>query len=165
MSGGKRVLVIDADFRKGAINEYVGMDRHEGVADGITGKRSAEEVIRNTDIKGLDIIQSGKLLPNPSELLLHENFAVQLQNVSRYYDYVIIDAPPVLALSDAAVIGRLAGLTLLVVKSGMHTQRQLQHTIKQLHHADVRLEGVVFNGLDTTDTAYGHGQNYGYAHY
>jgi tyrosine-protein kinase Etk/Wzc len=165
VSAGKRVLVIDADFRKGAINEYVGMDRHEGLADLITGNISAEEVIRNTDIKGLDIIQTGRLLPNPSELLLHENFAVQLQNVSRYYDYVIIDAPPVLALSDAAVIGRLAGLTLLVVKSGMHTQRQLQHTIKQLQHADVRLEGVVFNGLDTTNTAYGHGQNYSYAHY
>ena len=164
VSASKRVLVIDADFRKGAINQYVGMDRHEGLTDLITGNISAEEVIRNTDIAGLDIIQSGRLLRNPSELLLHDNFAVQLQNLSRNYDFVIIDAPPVLRLSDAAVIGRLAGLSLLVVKSGMHTQRQLQHTIKQLQQAGVRLEGVVFNGLDTPNKAYGYGQNYGYAY-
>lgn len=163
-SAGNRILVIDADLRDGAISEYVGMDCREGLSDLITGKLSAEEVIQNTYIEGLDIIPTGQLLPNPSELFLNESFAIQLEDISSYYDFVIIDAPPVLALSDAAVIGRIAGLSLLVVKSGMHTQRQLQQTIKQLQHAGVRLEGVVFNGLDTTNTAYGYGQNYGFSY-
>ena len=164
VSAGKRVLVIDADFRRGTINDYVGVDHHEGLSDLITGKLTAEKVIRNTDIEGLDIIPTGKMPSNPSELLLHQNFGAQLHKLSSLYDYVIIDTPPVLAFSDAAVIGRLSGSALLVIKSGMHPLRQLEHTVKKLNQAGVKLEGVVFNGLDTTNSAYGYGQNYGYSY-
>ncbi len=163
-SSGSRVLVIDADFRRGTISEYVGIERHSGLSDLILGKMSAEEVIQETDVEGLDVITSGKMPSNPSELLLHENFARVLENISANYNFVIIDTPPILAFSDATVIARLAGSALLVVKSGMHSVRQLEYTIKQLNKADVKLEGVVFNGLDITNTAYGYGHSYGYSY-
>jgi capsular exopolysaccharide family len=142
-STGKRVLVIDADLRKGHINKYFGMDNAEGLSDLIANGKSVEQVVRETEITGLDVICSGTVPPNPSELLLHERFTSAIEQLSKLYDYVIIDSAPVLLVTDPTIIGRLAGTALLVVKAGEHTLREIEHSVKRLEQGGVNLRGFV----------------------
>src|SRR5690606_12140583 len=95
---------------------------------------------------------------NPSELLLHERFEQILEIVSKQYDLVIIDSPPILAANDAAIIGRLASVTLMVIKAGNHPLRELEQSIKKLVQAGVNLKGVIFNGIPETSSRSRYGQ-------
>lgn len=163
-SGGKRVLLIDGDMRKGRLHKYFGMDRNEGLSDAIASGGDIEQVIRTTSVDQLDLICNGSIPPNPSELLLHERFADAIAKLSRLYDYVIIDSPPVLPVTDPAIIGRLAGAALLVVKSGSHTLREIDQCAKRLEQGGVNLRGVVFNDMPLSGSRYGYGDYYGYAY-
>lgn len=163
-SAGKRVLLIDADLRKGHLNKYFGMDNMDGLSDIIANGKSVEQVIRETDVTGLDIICTGTAPPNPSELLLHERFAIAVEKLSLQYDYVIIDSAPVLLVTDPTIIGRLAGTALLVVKAGEHTLREIEHSVKRLEQGGVNLRGFVFNDMPISKNRYGYGDYYGYAY-
>jgi len=162
-SSGKRVLLIDGDLRKGQLHKYFGLDGNEGLSDAIATGESIEQVIRSTSVDNLDIISHGTTPPNPSELLLHERFALAIEQLSRLYDYVVIDSPPVLPVTDPTIIGRLAGAALLVVKSGAHTLREIELCAKRLEQGGVNLRGVVFNDMPLSGSRYGYGDYYGYA--
>lgn len=158
-SAGKRVLLIDADLRKGYLNQYLGLtDRNEGLSDLISGTAGMEAAVHTTDIAGLDIIPTGAIPPNPSELLLHERFTACLNYLAKTYDHVLIDSPPVLAVTDAAIIGRQAGAALLVVKAGFHPLREIEQSVKRLRQAGVNLRGLLFNDIEITSRRYGYGK-------
>ncbi|MDQ2695648.1 MAG: polysaccharide biosynthesis tyrosine autokinase [Pseudomonadota bacterium] len=158
-SAGKRVLLIDADLRKGYLNQYLGLtDRNEGLSDLISGTAAMEAAVHATDIAGLDIIPTGSIPPNPSELLLHERFTACLNYLAKTYDHVLIDSPPVLAVTDAAIIGRQAGAALLVVKAGFHPLREIEQSVKRLRQAGVNLRGLLFNDIEITSRRYGYGK-------
>jgi tyrosine-protein kinase Etk/Wzc len=163
-STGKRVLLIDADLRKGHLNKYFDMDNMEGLSDIIANGKPVEHVIRETQTDGLDIICAGTTPPNPSELLLHERFATAVEKLSQLYDYVIIDSAPVLLVTDPTIIGRLTGTALLVVKAGEHTLREIEHSVKRLEQGGVNLRGFVFNDMPISKSRYGYGDYYGYAY-
>lgn len=163
-STGKRVLLIDADLRKGHLNKYFGMDNLEGLSDIIANGNSVEQVIRESNVEGLDIICNGTVPPNPSELLLHERFTTAIEKLSQLYDYVIIDSAPVLLVTDPTIIGRVAGTALLVVKAGDHTLREIEHSVKRLEQGGVNLRGFVFNDMPISKSRYGYGDYYGYAY-
>lgn len=163
-STGKRVLLIDADLRKGHLNKYFNMDNLEGLSDIVANGKSVEQVIRETEITGLDVICSGTVPPNPSELLLHERFATTIEKLSMLYDYVIIDSAPVLLVTDPTIIGRVAGTALLVVKAGEHTLREIELSVKRLEQGGVNLRGFVFNDMPVSKSRYGYGDYYGYAY-
>lgn len=163
-STGKRVLLIDADLRKGHLNKYFDMDNMEGLSDIIANGKSVEQVIRETDVTDLDVICSGTVPPNPSELLLHERFTTAIEKLSMLYDYVIIDSAPVLLVTDPTIIGRVAGTALLVVKAGDHTLREIEHSVKRLEQGGVNLRGFVFNDMPISKSRYGYGDYYGYAY-
>ena len=153
-SVGRRILLIDADLRKGMLHRYVGVDREPGLVELIGATATLEEVIRPTAIKGLDLITTGKLPPNPSELLLHERFANHLEKLSQDYNQIIIDCEPILAVTDAAIVGRLAGTTLLVLKAGIHPMREIEQSIKRLKQAGVNLRGLLFNDVPFASKRY-----------
>jgi tyrosine-protein kinase Etk/Wzc len=153
-SAGRRILLIDADLRKGMLHRYVGIDREPGLAELVSTTATLEEVIRPTAIEGLDLITTGKLPPNPSELLLHERFAGHLEKLSQDYNQIIIDCAPVLAVTDAAIVGRLAGTTLLVVKAGTHPMREIEQSIKRLKQAGINLRGLLFNDVQFASKRY-----------
>jgi tyrosine-protein kinase Etk/Wzc len=144
---GERVLVIDADLRRGNLHRYLGDERGGGLSEIVSGELETPEAIRETEVSGLHLMTTGKLPPNPAELLLHERFDRLLEQVSRHYDHVIVDSPPILAVTDAAIIGRRAGATLMVVRSGRHAPRELEQAVKRLQQTGLRLKGVVFNDV------------------
>ena len=163
-SSGKRVLLVDADMRKGRLHTLFGISRDGGLSELIAGSKESGEVIHATGVPDLDFISTGKRPPNPAELLLHERFADFLEEVSDSYDHVVIDTPPVLAVTDAAIIGRLSGATLMVLKDGQHPLREIEQSIKRLKLAGVNLRGAVFNAISRLSARHGYGRYYGYSY-
>ena len=161
---GKQVLLIDGDLRKGRLHTMFGLERKRGLSEIIAGESNIEEVIHSSGIDNLDLIPTGTLPPNPSELLLHENFALALEQIVPFYDHILIDSPPVLAVSDACIIGSHAGATLLVLKDGQHPLREIEQSVKTLRQAGVNLRGAVFNRMGRLNSRYGYGRYYGYSY-
>lgn len=144
---GKRILLIDADIRKGHLHKTLGLRREKGVTEMITHDANPLDYVRETAVPGLHLLSGGQLPPNPAELLLHESFGRKVLELSEHFDYVLLDAPPILAVTDAAIIGRLAGTTLMVVKERNHSIRELEQSAKQLQQAGVAISGIVFNDV------------------
>lgn len=161
---GKRVLVIDADLRKGHLHQYLNMRREAGLSEAIAGAITTQQAIHETEIDNLFIIPTGSLPPKPSELLLNKRLESIVKEVSAEYDHVIIDSPPVLAVTDAAVVGGLTSGALLVVKANVHPVREIEQCVKRLRRSGVNLLGVVFNDMDTSRSRYGYAKYYGYSY-
>src|SRR5690606_30807772 len=114
--GGQRVLLVDADMRKGHIHRSFGGDSEQGLSDYLVGDVSLQQLIRPSELDGLSYVARGTAPPNPSELLMTRKFTEFLDTVGEQYDLVIIDTPPALAVTDAAVVGAQAGATLMITR-------------------------------------------------
>lgn len=155
---GKKILLIDADLRRGFINKHLDVSRERGLSDFISNTITLEEAIHKIPMANFDFIATGSIPPNPSELLLHERFGILLESISKNYDHVIIDSPPILAVTDAAIIGRIASVTLLVIRAGQHPMRELEQSTKRLLQAGVDIKGIVFNDVPESSSRYGYGK-------
>ena len=160
-SSGKKILLIDGDLRKGFIHKNLGVSRENGLSDLISNAITPAEAIHTIEEGKIDFIPTGAIPPNPSELLLHERFGMLLESLSQNYDQIIIDSPPILAVTDACIIGRTASATLMVVRAGEHPLRELQQSVKRLKQNNVEIKGVVFNDLSESSSRYGYGYGYG----
>ena len=159
---GKRVLVIDGDVRKGRLHRYFGMsERSPGLSEVIAGSAPLDGCIRPVG-PNLDLLATGAFPPNPSELLLSPRFTALIGQVSKQYDLVFIDTPPCLAVTDASIIGRLAGVFLLVLHAGRHPPREILQAIKRLGQSGVRPQGLIFNDVVHLQRRYGYGYAYAY---
>ena len=163
-AGGKRVLLIDADMRKGHLHQFFGMKRGHGLSELITDTRSLDDVLRRAVAPNLDLITTGTMPPNPGELLMSPAALQLLQTLSAQYDLVLIDTPPVLAVSDTQVLAPHAGTVFLVARADVTALGELQESAKRLGQIGVPVKGVVFNGLDTSRQRYG-GYGYKYSRY
>ncbi|RKP59143.1 polysaccharide biosynthesis tyrosine autokinase [Pararobbsia silviterrae] len=163
-ASNKRVLVVDADMRKGDLSRHFGLSRTPGLADMIGSEMLADEVVRRDVLPRLDVVTCGATPAQPSELLSSARFSRFLEGAAEQYDVVLIDTPPVLAVSDAAAIGHQAGSLFLVTQQGETTYGQIKETVKRLNHVGVPVNGVVLNGVRARpgDKLYGYGQ-YSYA--
>jgi len=161
---GKRVLIIDADLRKGRIHKQYGIQRRPGLSDIINGDSNLNEAIHKTQFDNLFVVTVGTICVNPSELLMKDVFKNFIDKVSENFDHVIIDSPPVLAVTDAAIIGRHAAMTLLVIRDAQSPLREIEQSIKRIKQAGVNLTGVIYNGIKTSSSRYGYGKYYGYAY-
>ncbi|MGY2489166.1 polysaccharide biosynthesis tyrosine autokinase [Cupriavidus sp. CP313] len=167
-SGGKRVLLIDADMRKGHLNQYFGKSRNNGLADVLIGKVSFDQAVHREVLENLDFLSTGGLPPNPAELLLNSRMVKLLDELDHQYDLVLIDTPPVLAVSDTAILAARCGTVLLVTRFEKTTIGEVTESAKQLRQTNADVNGVVFNGLDPNAYRYGYGSKYGryrYAYY
>lgn len=148
-AAGRRVLLVDSDLRRGRLHRYFGLARHPGVSDVISGAVTLDQAIRDTTAKGLDLLSTGRIPPNPSELLATQRFQQLLAEASRNYDLVVLDTPPVLAVTDASLVGRLAGVNLLVLRSGQHPIREISLAVKRLAQSGITVQGAVLNDVQT----------------
>ncbi|ABM38492.1 polysaccharide biosynthesis tyrosine autokinase [Polaromonas naphthalenivorans] len=163
-AGGKRVLLIDADMRKGHIHQFFGMKRGHGLSELIAGSRTLGDVVRRAVAPNLDLVTTGTMPPNPGELLMSPATVQLLEALSAQYDLVLIDTPPVLAVSDTQVLAPHAGTVFLVARAEVTALGELQESTKRLGQTGVQVKGVVFNDLDTSRQRYG-GYGYKYSRY
>ena len=160
---GKKVLIIDADMRKGYLQTQFGMKWDDGLSDLLSGRLNLEQVTKTSQVEGLDVITRGQIPPNPSELLMHSNFSKMVEEVSGKYDIVIVDTPPILAVTDPAIVSAHAGSTLLVTRFGQNHLREIELTRNRFEQNGIDVKGVVFNGVvRKASNAYGY---YGYYNY
>jgi tyrosine-protein kinase Etk/Wzc len=146
-SSGKRVLLIDADFRDGQLHQYFGLDRKDGLAEAITGAKTLSQTIHRNIYNNLDFLPTGLLPPNPSEFLLHPNFESLLKSVSGNYDFVMIDSPPILAAADTLIVGALAGAVFIIARSGVTNESEINESVKLFNQAGIAPKGVLFNDM------------------
>lgn len=159
---GLRVLLVDADLRRGFLRKYFDLKAKEaGLTDLLMG--SDAPTIQSFPKAGIDFIATGQYPPNPAELLDSTAFSDFLDNQTSEYDLVIVDAPPVFAATDAAIIGQKVGMSLLVVRHLQTTPEEIVSAQKSLSTTGVKISGVVLNQFDSTRSRYGaYGNKYGY---
>jgi len=160
---GQRVLIIDADMRKGTLHKALGATQSPGLSDVLVGNAPVEAAIRSLDVlENLHFISRGEVPPNPSELLMHENFSSLLDAVSRDFDLVIIDTPPILAVTDAAIIAHHVGTCLLVARFGLNQPKELALAKRRFEQNNVKIKGAIFNAVQRRAAGY---YSYGYYEY
>jgi tyrosine-protein kinase Etk/Wzc len=160
---GQKVLVIDADMRKGYLQKQFGLMWENGLSDYLSGQQVLEQVIKETNVDGLSIITRGQVPPNPSELLMHSNFSDLIAEIKSKYDIILIDTPPILAVTDPAIVGGHAGTMLLVTRFGQNAIKEIDYARQRFEQNGIDVKGVVFNGVvKKASNAYGY---YGYYNY
>ncbi|MCZ4677017.1 polysaccharide biosynthesis tyrosine autokinase [Citrobacter sedlakii] len=162
---GKKVLLIDADLRRGYLHQLFGRKEAGGLSDVLSGRCQPEQVKVSLVQEGFDYIGRGPEPAEPAELLMQPRLGALLELMSSQYDLVIIDTPPVLAVTDASVIGRYAGTVLLVARMDVDTVRDMVVSVKRFERNGVKVKGCVLNGvLKKTGSSYRYGAGYyGYA--
>lgn len=160
-ANGKKVLLIDADLRKGYLQRYFGLERLNGLSEVIAGQLPLDKVIYPNIVVNVDFISTGVLPPSPAELLGHHNFGAVLDAVSSRYDCVVIDTAPVLPVSDAMVVAPHVGTIFNIVRGGVSTMGEIEESVKRLKQGGNTVAGIVFNGLKPRMGRYGYGSKYG----
>lgn len=162
-NAGERVLLVDGDLRKGSLHHHLGVDPQPGLSELIGGTCKREEAVRGTEVDGLDVIARGQALPNPVDLWLRNSVEEHLSELAREYDRLIIDAPPVLDVTDPSIIGRFAGATFLVAKLGSCSLKDVESSTRLLLRSGVNVDGVLINGMSVQQLRrYGHSYGYRY---
>lgn len=157
---------MDADLRKGYVHKMLGKQHAKGLSEILSGQESIEKVIERVPGGEFDYIGRGQIPPNPAELLMHTRFSDMIEWASSNYDLVIVDTPPILAVTDAAIIGRYAGTTLLVARFEANTTKEISVSVKRFEQSGVNVKGCILNGvLKKASSYYGYGYNhYGYSY-
>ncbi|EPG3371399.1 polysaccharide biosynthesis tyrosine autokinase [Klebsiella pneumoniae] len=159
---GKKVLFIDTDMRKGSAHKLFNVQPENGLSDYLSKRIELEKVIKQTSIAGLEFISRGMIPPNPAELLMHQRMGEFLNWANEHYDMVILDTPPILAVTDAAVIGNYAGTTLLVARFELNTTKEMTIAFKRFDQSGINVKGCILNGIVKKASSY---YGYGYHHY
>ena len=160
----KRVLLIDADLRRGYMHKYFNYDTQPGLAEYLNGQQPLESIVRSTEVENLSIMSRGKSPSNPSELLGTAKFAEMLQDLSSQYDHILIDTPPVLAVTDGIIISQYAGVNLVIARYAKTQMKELELTINRFEQAGVKVNGFILNDIQREAGGYGYGYNYAYAY-
>jgi tyrosine-protein kinase Etk/Wzc len=161
-AANKKILLIDADLRKGYMNQYFGLEREKGISEVVSGSVRLDDALRRQVAPNVDFLPTGILPPNPAELLMSLATVELVREASKHYDLVLIDTPPVLAASDTAVLAPLAGVVFLIARAEITSVGELQEASKRLLDTGVKVKGVIFNGVKISKRRYGYGQYSGY---
>ncbi len=157
---GQKVLVIDADMRKGHLHRYFQSENKTGLSAYLSGQSAKEDIIQSSSTDNLDFIARGKAPPNPSELLMHERFKTLMASLSDDYDLILVDTPPILAVTDAAIVGQVAGSSLLVTRFGMNSVKEVDAALTRFAQNKVEIKGAILNCMERRAT-----NEYGYYAY
>ena len=160
----KRVLIIDADMRRGYLHKYFNHDNLPGLAEYLNTQQTLDSIIKPTEIPHLDVITRGKSPVNPSELLSSAKFAAMFEQLSPMYDHIIIDTPPVLAVTDGIIISQYAGVNLVIARYAKSQMKELELTVNRFEQVGVKVNGFILNDIQRGSGGYGYGYGYNYAY-
>ena len=151
---GKRVLLIDADLRRPALARLLAENATPGLSNVLAGQRSAAEATRMQLYNNLDVMFSGDIPPNPSELLSSEQMMALLEELSRKYDFILVDTPPVNMVSDCCIVANMLDGVVLLARHGKARKDGVRQAVNQLQLTNTKLLGCVFNGVAATTKKY-----------
>ncbi|MFH8135013.1 tyrosine-protein kinase Wzc [Pantoea osteomyelitidis] len=158
---GQRVLFIDGDMRRGYTHELLGAENKTGLSNVLSGKTEFSPAMIQRGVWGFDFLPRGQVPPNPSELLMHRRMGELLEWASKNYDLVLIDTPPILAVTDASIIGKLAGTSLMVARFETNTTKEIDVSFKRFAQNGIEIKGVILNAVvRKAANAYGYGYDY-----
>lgn len=157
---GQKVVVVDADMRKGHLHRYFDNDGQVGLSGWLSGQYQMDQIVGQTKIEGLSFIPRGQVPPNPSELLMHPRFRQLMDALSEQYDLVLVDTPPILAVTDAAIVGQIAGTSLLVARYAVNSVKEVEVSVTRFEQNRIDVKGVILNCLERRAT-----NEYGYYAY
>lgn len=145
--GNKRVLLIDADMRRGYMHKYFDVDVKPGLSELLSGQADLQKVLHKTQVANLDVITRGKSPTNPSEILSSNQFKELLEQLQSQYDHIIIDTPPVLAVTDGIIISQYTGVNLIVARYAKSQMKELELTVNRFEQAGVKVNGFILNDI------------------
>lgn len=159
---GKYVALIDADLRKSVMIGRYRIDKPvKGLTHYLSGLNSQKDVIYSTNIDNLDVVFSGPVPPNPSELLGVDKFSDLIKDLRKIYDYIIIDTPPLGSVIDSAVVSKVCDGMIIIIQANAVSQKIVKKTKAQLERTGCRILGAVLNNVETGRSGY-YGKYYGY---
>jgi capsular exopolysaccharide synthesis family protein len=160
---GQRVVLVDGDLRRPKVASVLGLERSVGITTVLVGRSELHESVQKHSASGIYFLASGPIPPNPTEVLQSQAAQALFDRLNEMFDMVIIDAPPLLPVSDAAIMARDVDGAILVVRHGKTTKDQLRQARQRLAQVDANLFGVAVNMTPRRDRgAYGYGYDYGY---
>ncbi|MBL5902089.1 polysaccharide biosynthesis tyrosine autokinase [Serratia fonticola] len=157
---GQKVLIIDSDMRKGYLHDIFNENNEIGLSDVLSNKVSYEDVVKKTTVDNLYFVPRGMIAPNPSELLMSERFRQFIEWANKNYAIVLIDTPPILAVTDAAIVGRIAGTSLLVAKASGNTIKEVEVSYRRFEQNGIEIKGAILNAVVRKASV-----EYGYGYY
>ncbi|ATO19191.1 tyrosine protein kinase [Acinetobacter sp. LoGeW2-3] len=159
----KRVLIIDADLRRGHIHKYFNLDNQYGLTEYLNEQTNLDQVVQSTHVPNLNVISCGQYPANPAELLNSARFEELLQNLVQHYDHIIIDTPPVLAVTDAIIVSRYVGLNLVVARYAKTQMKELALTVNRFKQAGSTVNGFILNDIQrSAGGSYSYDYTYSY---
>jgi capsular exopolysaccharide synthesis family protein len=161
---GLKTLLVDSDFRKPVLRKVFGILREEGLTDLLTGKMGLNEAIAATKVENLTLLPSGGIPPNPSELLGSKRMESLIEQIKRDYDFTIFDSPPVLAVTDAAILGSKLDGAVLIASTGKTDKAALRRTREILDRVRTNVLGVIMHMVKPVSGRYSYYSNYYYYH-
>lgn len=161
---GAKVILIDADMRNPSACGLLGLEEAHGLTNYLSGQDALESLIRETGVENLALIGAGPQPPNAAELLSGSRLTQLIKHLSGQYDHVVVDAPPVLGLADAPLLGSAVESIILVVQANRHKMRAISNALKRLQTPNAHVIGAIVTKVDTKDAAYGYGYGYGYGY-
>lgn len=162
---GQRVCLVDADLRRGQLSRHFDLPRnHRGLAEVLAGKASFEESLVHCPIENLSFIPTGQYPQNPSELLMRVELSELIEWCAENFDLTIFDSPPILAVTDAAILARNTGFTILVARYDATQVEAVEAALKAFTVSGLRMSGAVLNAFDPKKArgGYGYGNRYSY---
>lgn len=159
---GQRILLVDSDMRRPRLHVSAGLPRGIGLSNLIVGDESYDDAIKSTEIPNLFVLPCGPLPPNPAELLMSKRFATVLEELGKRFDTVILDSPPLGAVTDAVVLSKQTDGVILVVHASKTLRDEVKRASRQIKHVNGQIIGIVLNQLDAKDHRYGYYNYYGY---
>ena len=159
----KKVLLIDADMRRGRLHDIFGISTKNGLSNYLADMDWNEKTLINvTNIPNLYLISSGNIPPNPSELLSSDRMVDFINQCKSKFDVVILDGPPCLVVADGLILARFADITLLVSAYNETHKEELKSTKKAIENVGGKIGGVILNKVDVSPHSYSHYGYYGY---
>lgn len=161
-NSGSRVLLMDCDMRRPRIHKVFGISRNTGISGIISGNSSTKDAVVTSGVENLDILLSGPLPPNPAELLGSKKMVRLISELRSGYDRVIIDTPPITAVTDSVVLSAIADAVVLVVRTNETPRQVIQNGVEQLRSVNANIIGAVLNGVNAGRDSYYYYQYYYY---
>jgi capsular exopolysaccharide synthesis family protein len=154
--GGQRILLVDTDLRRPRLHKSLGVSRATGLTNLIMNEVTIDDVVKTTDIPNLYVLPCGPTPPNPAELLLTKRFREILSQLQERFDFILLDSPPLLAVTDAVILARLSDGVVLIAQAGKTITDDARNAASQLRDVDAPILGVILNDMDLSDRRYGY---------